>query len=370
MEKQKYTRGAQLPEPYATDDRPPRAVTQEVPAATPGLPELPFHPVTDLLPLLEGAEYEVFRANLKKVGLKVPIQTYQGQVIEGRNRYRACLELGIPPRFEEWDGHGSLVEHVLALNLHRRQLSPSQRAMVAAKAKDHFAAEARQRMLAGTAAGNPPPNSEEGQAGEAAEKAAELLGVGKGSVYMGQKVLQQGSQELQQAVERGEVSVSAAADLADLPPEEQAEAVAEGEQTVHTKVKEVRQRKNDRQKKKAGPNENGRGSQNGAGGQRGVDGGESTPQGAQSAAEREIPPVPTNLAEAIFQVKQIEDQLTNMARAFKAPPWVRLTYFEKSDLLKRLRRIMDAVNAVTRVFVDRERNEEIVQGPKVDPPKP
>ena len=38
-------------------------------------------------------------------------------------RYQACRELGIEPKFQEWDGQGSLVAFVISLNQHRRHLA-------------------------------------------------------------------------------------------------------------------------------------------------------------------------------------------------------------------------------------------------------
>jgi hypothetical protein len=203
---------------------------------------LPFHPVTTLFNLLDGEEYESFKKDIESNGLLVPIWVYQGQIIDGRNRYRACIELGIKPKFQEWDGCGSLVAFALSLNKHRRHDSESQRAMTAAKAKSMFEEEARQRMLAGKAS-DPPLGPEEGGKGEAAALAAEQLGVGRDSVYKAQKVLREGTPSLQHAVESGQVSVSAAADLASLPKEEQEKAVAGGKKEMVARAKKIHQEK-------------------------------------------------------------------------------------------------------------------------------
>ncbi len=54
-------------------------------------------------------------------------------VLDGRNSWRACLVADIEPRFRRWDGKGSALAFVISRNLHRRHLTESQRAMVAAR---------------------------------------------------------------------------------------------------------------------------------------------------------------------------------------------------------------------------------------------
>src|SRR5262249_23590998 len=118
--------GVPQDDPLATDPgtREPEAVAETVelaeePAADvngPGVPgpgEIPFPPVAGLFPLLEGPEYEALKEDVRDHGQHVPVVTFQGQIIDGRNRYRACRDLGIKPMLQEWDGQGSLVAFVL-----------------------------------------------------------------------------------------------------------------------------------------------------------------------------------------------------------------------------------------------------------------
>jgi hypothetical protein len=95
---------------------------------------LAFHPIANIFPLVGGADLAALVVDIKAHGLHNPITLHtDGSVLDGRNRYRACLAAHITPRFVTWDGKGSALAFVLSLNLHRRHLNESQRAMVAAK---------------------------------------------------------------------------------------------------------------------------------------------------------------------------------------------------------------------------------------------
>ena len=54
------------------------------------MPDLPFHPVASLFPLVTGPEYEALKADIAAHGRREPVWTWQGAIIDGRNRYRAC----------------------------------------------------------------------------------------------------------------------------------------------------------------------------------------------------------------------------------------------------------------------------------------
>lgn len=109
------------------------------------------HPVADLFPLMSDAEMADLVEDVRAHGLREPIWLADdGRIIDGRNRYRACIEAGVTPEFRGWDGAGSLVDFVLSLNLHRRHLTAGQKALVGVEVQKHYQTEAEeQQRLAG-----------------------------------------------------------------------------------------------------------------------------------------------------------------------------------------------------------------------------
>jgi hypothetical protein len=93
-------------------------------------PKYEFHLIADILPLMSKEELEVLAADIKANGLQVPIVLYQGKVLDGRNRYLACLQIGYEPTFTEYTGNDPLA-HSLSLNLRRRNLTTGQKAAIA-----------------------------------------------------------------------------------------------------------------------------------------------------------------------------------------------------------------------------------------------
>lgn len=97
------------------------------------LNNLTFHEVANIFPMMGDDEFAALKSDIAENGLREPIWTWNGQIIDGRNRYRACQELNITPSTREWDGQGNPVSFVVSLNLKRRHLNETQRATVAAK---------------------------------------------------------------------------------------------------------------------------------------------------------------------------------------------------------------------------------------------
>jgi ParB-like chromosome segregation protein Spo0J len=176
---------------------------------------LPYHSLAGIFPLMEGAEFDELVADIRNNGLHEPIVIFENRVLDGRNRYRACIEAGVEPTFRPFDGD-DLLAYVISLNLNRRHLNESQRAMVAAKVATLKRGDNQHAPIGATSQTD----------------AAELLNVARRSVQRAADVRDHGAPELQQAVERGKVSVSTAADVATLPEDEQREIVARGEREI------------------------------------------------------------------------------------------------------------------------------------------
>jgi hypothetical protein len=189
-------------------------------------PNPPFevHEVARIFPPMSDPEFNDLKSDIAKNGLREPLWIYQGKIIDGRNRLRACTELGITPATREWNGEGTLLDFVVSLNLHRRHLNETQRAMVAARLKPSFEKAAKERLLAGKELD---PSHNCGQ-GKTADLAGKLLNVSKGSVERATRVIAKGCPELIALVDRSELPVSKAATLVTLPHSNQRDILKDG----------------------------------------------------------------------------------------------------------------------------------------------
>ncbi len=204
------------------------------------MPEVKIHPVAELFPLMPQSEYEVFRDDIKDNGLLDHL-IFRGETLEtavlidGRNRLRAIKDLNLNLR-----DHVKLVSpqempdpivSILSRNLHRRHLTDGQRAMLAAG-------------LATLGKGRPESNTSIEVITTQAE-AAKLLKVGTSSVQRAGKVKKNAVPEIVAAVEQGKITVSAAAVVSDLSPNEQQRLIASGPNAIKEAASKKRSRVTD-----------------------------------------------------------------------------------------------------------------------------
>lgn len=185
---------------------------------------IPFHPLANLFPLIEGPEFEALCEDIDRNGLQTPVLIWRGAIIDGRNRYRALCETGrLPPElairvYDQMIDRGlakdvsdipadRLAAYVLSLNLHRRHLDATQRAMVAAKLATKTVGGYRRDDSANLRDETAP---EMGR-----EEAAAALNVSPRSVDTAKQLMREAPAEVVSAAERGEVSLHRAqADVA------------------------------------------------------------------------------------------------------------------------------------------------------------
>jgi len=91
-----------------------------------------YHPLAEIFPMIEGAEYDSLVEDIRLNGLHEPIWIYEDKILDGRNRWRACKDAKIEPKTREYRGKDAL-SFIVSLNLKRRHLSESQRGMVGAR---------------------------------------------------------------------------------------------------------------------------------------------------------------------------------------------------------------------------------------------
>ena len=174
------------------------------------------HPAADAFPWLGEDELQELADDIRarRQEYKV-VRLPDGRVIDGRNRELACRVAGIEPQYRTEDmTDDEVIEFVVSANVHRRNLSASQRAMAAAELANMKRGERKEQM--GTGA-HLTTEAQENKTSVA--EAAQKLDVSERSVKSAKKVKDK-APELVNAVKDGDLDVKTAAKVADLPKKE------------------------------------------------------------------------------------------------------------------------------------------------------
>ena len=99
----------------------------------PPKPERAVHPAANLFPHLVGEQFDELLADIQVHGVREAGWLDQnGWILDGRNRERACRQLGVEMPWRVCGGASDTeVDFIISLNLHRRHLTDDQRAAIA-----------------------------------------------------------------------------------------------------------------------------------------------------------------------------------------------------------------------------------------------
>jgi site-specific DNA-methyltransferase (adenine-specific) len=157
-----------------------------------------LHRISEIWRDLSAEEYTTLAASIAAEGLRVPILTWRGSVVDGKHRQRACLETGTEPRYEALDDaleESAVWAHVKSLHRGRRNDAPSQAVATILEGNawyDGARAEAAERQADGRIAGGHArhgaalaPRGAQADAGKVAAVIARDAGVAERTVERG-----------------------------------------------------------------------------------------------------------------------------------------------------------------------------------------
>jgi hypothetical protein len=76
-----------------------------------------LHPLANMFPLLEGQQFLELVEDVPVHGLRDPIVLFDGAILDGRNRYWACIAAQVAARFETYTGKDAIAYVVTSISI-------------------------------------------------------------------------------------------------------------------------------------------------------------------------------------------------------------------------------------------------------------
>jgi hypothetical protein len=178
--------------------------------------EYEFHPFASVLPMLGVADANELAADILANGLREEIVLFEGKILDGRNRYRACKTVGVEPRFVDLNGDGDPIDFIVSKNIKRRHLTQSQKAMVVAKFAQLPRGDISRIKSSKTPINSQTVQSTDRETGQdksrskSAAQVAKEVDVSTSTVEQAKRVLRDAPKDTVKAVEEGKKSVATA----------------------------------------------------------------------------------------------------------------------------------------------------------------
>lgn len=182
-----------------------------------------FHPLANIVPLMSDEEFAKLVKDIDENGLADPIIMLDGKILDGRNRWAACQQLGIAHREKKFEdlstGSDDPATFVWSHNIVRRHLNPGQIAMAAEKLEALGKGSNQYKIRVG----GEEVSAETSDRPLTREEIVKKTGASRASIAKAKNVRQKGAPGLAEAVESGKVALNAADKISHLPVPEQQE---------------------------------------------------------------------------------------------------------------------------------------------------
>lgn len=173
------------------------------------------HPLSAAFPPLTADEFASLRDSIADLGVQNAITVFEGQVLDGWNRYCAATELGMDCPERELDPMVDPRSFVLAQNRARRHITVAQMALATTAVYEWRQVGSNQYRGSALSA----------EAPKSSKELAEIAGVGVRSIEQARVVETQAAPEVKEAVKAGDMGLAKASAIAKLPQEQQADAI-------------------------------------------------------------------------------------------------------------------------------------------------
>ena len=171
-----------------------------LPHAPPDTEEIQYHPICLKFIDREQHQPEAFAhlcESIRKNGLRHPIVIHEGMILDGRNRHKACLKVGVEPRFKPLPDGEDPLEYAIEENITTDgQYTVGQRALIAARMVT--TRQGRQQLKVSS------------ETFVSVEKAATLLDISVSSVKRGLYILKYADDEMIASIESGDLAITKA----------------------------------------------------------------------------------------------------------------------------------------------------------------
>lgn len=183
--------------------------------------------IQNLIPPLKPDEFENLRTSILKEGCREPIIVWSEKniLVDGHNRYKICTEndLSFSTFRKSFDDKEEAIVWIIDNQMGRRNLEPIDKIPLTEKRRAILERQARERQATSTGGTSPQlkENFPEADTGQTRDKLGAMIGVSGKTYNRLKNVVENGTQEVVEAVRSKKIGAETGDKISRLPPEEQ-----------------------------------------------------------------------------------------------------------------------------------------------------